>query len=288
MKKAIILMLALSAICLMTACGNDSSSSKNEKTTSASAEVVSESESSSEDSSSTESIVVTKKEEPESSKSDSSDESKDDKGDDEDELPDNFLDIIPLADPKNQVSGNGTIVDGKIADTAEEGVKVFEQSGIYDNIITIDDATTYDGLKDEYSGKSLVVLTFDVTDDVSENDTDYYVSTVVNDIEYTILLGSKEDYSDDFIQRMHFMKGDTGKTVIGKAEFDSKNKVTILPYAVATEELFLNGTYESVPMEVYAPTFYNNYSFNSNGDLSYHYLTRFYSGELEYSITPSF
>lgn len=264
MKKGIILMLALSVFCSMTACGNDSSSSEKEKTTSASAEVVSETDSSAEDSSSTESVVVTKKEEPESSKSDSSDEGKDDKGDDEDELPDNFLDIIPLADPKNQVSGNGTITDATIADSLEEGIQAFENLDAYSKVVRVDENSTYDSLKAECDDKSLIVVTFDVTKmfEMNESSGDYSLEFNNRNILYQLQLGNQNDeVFGDFVYA-HFANGDKNTTVIGKADFEKNNTITIIPYAVCLDD-YLTSKNASLSGKViaYSPTFCSKYSF---------------------------
>ena len=274
MKKAIILMLALSAICSMTACGSDNSSSEKEKTTSASAEVVSETDSSSEDSSSTESVAETKKEEPESSKSNSSDEGKDDKGDNEDELSDNFLDIIPLADPNNQVSGNGTITGATIADSLEEGIQAFENLDTYSKVVRVDENSTYDSLKAECDDKSLIAVTFDVTELLDYETEDFYYDFELNGIKYHLELGSANTTRWD-IAYTYFAQNDKNTTVIGKPEFKN-GKVNILPYAVNIGEMYVpNEDYQTTGYVIaYTPTFANDYSFSELDGSSLYYVIR--------------
>ncbi|MBR1421841.1 MAG: hypothetical protein IJ571_00150 [Ruminococcus sp.] len=275
MKKTIILMLALSMLCSMTACGNDSSSSEKEKATTT-IEFISEPEINSEENSETESVVVKKKTEPDTSKLDdnNTEESEEQSGSDEDEISDNFLDIIPLAEPKYQVSDDGTINDATIADSLDEGIKAFEALDAYSKVVIVDDDSTFDSLKEECDSKALIAVTFDVTELLDYETEDYYYDFELNGIKYHLELGSANNTRWD-IAYTYFAENDKNTTVIGKPEFKN-NSINILPYAVNIGEMYVPDE-DPVPTEyvvAYTPTFSTDYAFDEINGSSIYYIIR--------------
>lgn len=279
MKKTLILAFALAM--LMTACGDKSNSSSESKADNGEPESPTISVSEKEEESETETTTTTtakqeevsedsssKKEETEKKSSDT------EKSGEKSEVSDNFLDIIPLADPANQVGSDGVINDVTIADSLEEGIQAFENLDAYSKVVRVDDTSTYDSLKAECDDKALIAVTFDVTEEISKDNNGYYLDFTQNNIDYHLILGEGDDTTFEVIYTF-FVQGDKSTTVLGVPNFKN-NTIQITPYAVSIAELYFPDE-KYTPMGLvlaYSPNFESDYSFEPFSLGSFYHLMR--------------
>ena len=284
MKKTIILAFALAM--LMTACGDKSDSSSEAKADNGELKSPSISVSEKEEESETETTTTTtakqenvsedsssKKEETEKKSSDT------EKSGEKSEVSDNFLDIIPLADPANQVGSDGVINDVTIADSLEEGIQAFENLDAYSKVVRVDDKSNYDSLKQECDDKALIAVTFDVDELLDYETEDYYYDVTVNDINYHLVLGNSNSTRWDIVYT-YLAQGDKDTTVIGKAKFKGTNTIELTPYAVNIGQMYVPDK-ESKPTSyvvAFTPTFAEDYEFDFTTGGSIYYIIR--EGEL--------